>query len=258
MQTQLEGRNVVIYNASGSLGGAVARAMAQAGARLFLTGEHQERMREIADATGGETAIVDPFDEAQVLAHLQSIGRVDVSFNATNSPVKQNANLVELSVDDVVNPMTQMVQTRFLTAKAAASLMMRQRSGVILTLTATPGGIGYPQTAGFALACAAIERLSANLAAELGPYGIRVVNIRSGGSPDSRVFTDAIREQPAIMEGGLRQMEDDTMLKRLPPMADIANTAVFLASDLARSITGVTVDVSCGTTVGLNYRSPRV
>jgi enoyl-[acyl-carrier-protein] reductase (NADH) len=49
-------------------------------------------------------------------------------------------------------------------------------------------------------------------------------------------------------------MEEDTMLKRLPPMADIANTAVFLASDMAASITGVTVDVTSGTTAALNYR----
>lgn len=257
MQTQLQDRNVVVYNASGSLGGAVARAMAQAGARLFLTGQHKERMREIADATGGEVAIVDPFDEAEIRQHLERIGRVDVSFNATDTPLEQGVPLVELSVDEVVNPVTRMVHTRFLTAKAAAKRMMAQRSGVILSLTATPGGIGYPHTAGFALACAAVERLSANLAAELGPYGIRVVNIRSGGSPDSRVFAEAIKSDPAAMAAVLRQMEDDTMLKRLPPMEDIANTAVFLASDLARSITGVTVDVSCGTTAGLNYRAPR-
>jgi len=52
-------------------------------------------------------------------------------------------------------------------------------------------------------------------------------------------------------------MEDDTMLKRLPLMEDIANTAVFLASDLASSITGVTVDVTAGTTAALNHRVPQ-
>jgi enoyl-[acyl-carrier-protein] reductase (NADH) len=56
------------------------------------------------------------------------------------------------------------------------------------------------------------------------------------------------------MEGILRGMENDTMLKRLPPMEDVANTAVFLVSDLANSVTGVTVDVTAGTTAGLNYR----
>jgi len=54
----------------------------------------------------------------------------------------------------------------------------------------------------------------------------------------------------------LRQMENDTMLKKLPLMADIANVAVFLSSDLAGKITGVTIDVTAGTTAGLNYRMP--
>lgn len=52
----------------------------------------------------------------------------------------------------------------------------------------------------------------------------------------------------------LKQMEADTLLKKLPLMADIANLAVFLSSDLSGKITGVTVDVSSGTTAGLNYR----
>jgi enoyl-[acyl-carrier-protein] reductase (NADH) len=80
------------------------------------------------------------------------------------------------------------------------------------------------------------------------------VNIRSGGSPDSRVFKQAIDHFPDVMKNVLREMKADTMLKRLPLMADIANTAVFLASEMAGMITGVTVDVTGGTTAGLNYR----
>jgi hypothetical protein len=51
-------------------------------------------------------------------------------------------------------------------------------------------------------------------------------------------------------------MEADTMLKKLPLMADIANTAVFLSSGMAGKITGVTIDVTCGTTAALNYKVP--
>jgi enoyl-[acyl-carrier-protein] reductase (NADH) len=81
------------------------------------------------------------------------------------------------------------------------------------------------------------------------------VTIRSGGSPDSKVFKDAIDSNPAAMEAILRTMKADTMLKQMPLMADIANTAVFLASDMAGKITGVTVDVTAGTTAALNYRA---
>jgi enoyl-[acyl-carrier-protein] reductase (NADH) len=54
----------------------------------------------------------------------------------------------------------------------------------------------------------------------------------------------------------MKQMEADTMLKKLPLMEDIANTAVFLASDLSGKITGVSIDVTSGTTAALNYRVP--
>src|SRR6185312_4190160 len=168
--------------------------------------------------------------------------------------VIQNIPLVDISTNDFVNPITKTMQTRFVTAKAAAKTMMKQKSGVILTLTATPGGIGYPYTGGFAAACSAVETLSRNLAIELGVYGIRVVNIRSGGSPDSSVFKNAIDTRPEVMAPILKQMEADTALKKLPLMADIANLAVFLSSDLAEKITAVTVDVTSGTTAGFNYR----
>jgi NAD(P)-dependent dehydrogenase (short-subunit alcohol dehydrogenase family) len=259
----LKNKNAVIYGAGGSLGGAVSKALAAAGARVFLTGPREEslaRVKSEIETAGGlaETAIVDGFAKEAIEAHLETIvktaGAVDISFNAVDVPVVQNIPLTEIPMEDFVSPITRTMQTRYLTAIAAARVMMRQRNGVILSLTATPGGIGYPLTGGFAPACAAVESLSRNLAAELGIYGIRVVNIRSGGSPDSRVFKYAIDNYPEVMEKVIAEMKADTMVKRLPLMADIANTAVFLASDLAGMITGVTVDVTGGTTAGLNYR----
>jgi hypothetical protein len=71
---------------------------------------------------------------------------LDISFNAVGIDVIQNIPLVDISTNDFVNPVTKTMQTRFVTAKAAAKTMMKQKSGVILTLTATPCGIGYPYT----------------------------------------------------------------------------------------------------------------
>jgi 3-oxoacyl-[acyl-carrier protein] reductase len=260
----LKNKNAVIYGAGGSLGGAVARALAAAGARVFLTGRSPGSVQKTADeilASGGNVEVdeVDALDEKAIAGHLEKVvqkaGTLDISFNATAARVVQNIPLTDIGVDDFMGPISLMMRTRFLTAIAAARVMMKQRSGVILSLTATPGGIGYPYTGGFAPACCAIESFSRNLASELGIYGIRVVNIRSGGSPDSTVFKEAIDGNPAAMAPILRKMEEDTMLKKLPLMADIANAAVFLSSDLAGMITGVTIDVTCGTTAGLNYRA---
>lgn len=258
----LQNKNAVIYGAGGSLGGATAKAFAAAGAKVFLTGHRKESVQKVADeiiAAGGkaEVAIVDGFDEKAITDHLQKTGKIDISFNAVGVEVKQSVPLIDLTLEEFITPITQYMQTLFLTAKAAGKVMFKQGSGVILSLTATPGGIGYPYTAGFAPSCAAIESFSRNLASELGIYGVRVVNIRSGGSPDSRIFKEAALSHPEIMKPVLEGLQTDTMLKKQPPMADIANTAVFLASDLAASITGVTVDVTAGTTGGLNYRAKR-
>jgi len=259
----LKNKNAVIYGAGGSLGGAVAKALANAGANVFLTGRNISSVQKVGVEilkSGGiaDVAIVDALDENAVNEHIENVvkkaGTVDISFNAIGVDIVMNVPLVDISAEDFVSPITMTMQTRFITAKAAAKVMMKQKSGVILTLTATPGGIGYPFTGGFAPACSAVENFSRNLAIELGIYGIRVVNMRSGGSPDSRIFKNAIDTQPEVMAPIFKQMEADTILKKLPLMADIANLAIFLSSELAGKITGVTVDVSSGTTAGLNYR----
>lgn len=262
----LHQKNAVIYGAAGSLGSAVSKALAEAGATVYLTGRTETALRQLAEvitSNGGNTFVhvVDAMDDAAINNHLDMVmaqsGTVDISFNLAGIDVIQDVPLVELPVNHYVAPVTKTLHTRFLTATAAARRMMQQGSGVILSLTATPGGIGYPFTAGFAAACTALENFSQNLASEVGPYGVRVVNIRSGGSPDSAVFKDALKAYPEIMTALLSSMEKDTMLKRLPPMSDIANVAVFLSSHLASSITGVTIDVTAGTTAALNYRAMR-
>ena len=259
----LQNKNAIIYGAGGAMGGAVAKALAAAGARVFLSGHRPGSVQKVADeirASGGsvEVDVIDAFNEKAIKMHmervLQKAGTVDISFNAIGIKVIQNIPLVELAADDFVHPVTQTLQTQFLTATAAGRTMMKQGTGVILSLTATPGGIGYPYTGGFAAACCALESFSRNLAAELGVYGIRVVNIRSGGSPDSTVFKEAIANHPEVMDVVIRKMKEDTMLKELPLMADVANVAVFLSSGMAAKITGVTIDVTSGTTAGLNYK----
>jgi NAD(P)-dependent dehydrogenase (short-subunit alcohol dehydrogenase family) len=263
----LQNKNAVIYGAGGSLGGAVAKALAAAGAQVFLTGLHLENVQQVANeicAAGGraEAAVVDAMDEKAIEAHIQQVkqkaGTVDISYNAIGVEAKQNIPLVEMALADFLRPVNIAMHTQFLTATAAGRVMIAQGSGVILSLTATPAGIGYPLVGGFGPACCAMESFSRDLASELGPHGVRVVNMRSGGSPDSRVFAEAIAGAAPGVPEFLEKMEADTMLKKLPPMANIANTAVFLASDLAGAITGVTIDITCGTTNALNYRMPNI
>jgi 3-oxoacyl-[acyl-carrier protein] reductase len=263
----LQNKNAVLYGVGVSLGGAVAKALAEAGAKVFLTSRRLQNARQVADeicAVGGlaEADQVDALDETAINDHADRVvaraGTLDVSFNLINLGERQGMPLVEMASDDFVRPVRTAMLTQFLTATAAGRIMSRQRSGVILSLTATPGGIGYPMVGGFGPACCAIEAFSRNLAAELGPSGVRVVNIRSAGSPDSRPFREAAAKGGEEVEGFFAQLKNDTMLKEMPLMKDIADAAVFLASDLAGKITGVTLDITAGTTSALNYKIPTI
>lgn len=247
----LQNKNAVIYGAAGSLGSTVAKAFAAAGANVFLTGRTLSTLQKVADeiiASGGkaEIAEVDAMEKQSVNNHLKTIlqkaGSVDISFNLIDLQVIQGIPLTDMQMADFVRPVAVAMQTHFITDTAAAKIMKQQGSGVILSLTATPGGVAYPGVAGFGPACCAIEGFSKNLASEIGGFGVRVVNIRSAGSADSEVFKNAVAAQPEEMKIVFAGMKSDTMLKKLPPMADIANLAIFLASDMAASITGVTVD----------------
>ena len=258
----LQNKNAVIYGAGGSLGGAVAKCFAKEGATVFLSGRHLSSVKKVADeiienSGKAEAAEVDALDEQAVnryLTELSNRKRIDISFNAIGWQDVQNIPLAEMSLEDFIRPISIGMETQFITCTAAARVMMQQKVGVILSLTATPGGIGYANVGGFGPACCAVESFSRDLAAELGQYNIRVVNMRSGGSPDSRPFLEALAHDREKTQEFFKKMEDDTMLKRMPMMADVGNLAVFLVSDMARAITGVTVDITSGTTTALNYR----
>jgi 3-oxoacyl-[acyl-carrier protein] reductase len=259
----LQNKNAVIYGAAGSLGRTIAKAFVAEGAKLFLSGHHLAPVQKLAYeivAAGGqaEAAEVDALDQSAVNQYVETVAAkaasIDISFNAINIQDKQNIFLTDISLEDFLRPISISMKTHFITGTAAGRQMARQGSGVILSLTATPGGIGYAKVAGFGPACCALEALSTNLAAELGPSGVRVVNIRSGGSPDSTPFAAAMAADPEGFTEFMEKMAADTMLKSMPMMQDIANVAVFLASGMAAEITGVTIDVTCGTTAALNYK----
>src|SRR5882757_7182753 len=121
----LQNKNAIIYGAGGSLGGAVARTLAGAGARVFLTGRNLTSVQKTAEeilASGGaaEVGEVDALDEKAIKDHMEKVvqkaGTVDISFNAMGVEVMQNIPLVELEADAFVRPITQTMQTQFLTA----------------------------------------------------------------------------------------------------------------------------------------------
>src|SRR5262245_57392270 len=143
---RLKNKVAVIYGTGGGIGGAIARAFAREGAKLFLTGRHWAPVESVAKdivAAGGsaEAAEVDALDERAVDRHLQSVidkaGRVDISFNAVGIPNAKilGVPLVELEVEQFSLPITSYTTSYFLTARLAARRMIANKSGVIMTVS---------------------------------------------------------------------------------------------------------------------------
>lgn len=242
----LEHKNAIVYGAAGAIGGAVARAFARDGARVFLAGRTLTTLEEVAAgirAEGGiaEVAQVDAMDKAAVDAHADHVvavaGRIDVSFNAVSVRAVQGVALTEISVEDFLGPITGLCRTNFLTATAAARHMAAQGAGVIVTLSASSAKETRHQMGGFSLANAAIEALTRTLAGEFGRRGVRVVGLRSNFTPET---------YPGVTDEMLAPLLRDALLGRLPRLAELAGTAVYLASDGAGAISGAMVNLTCG------------
>ena len=255
----LQDKVAVIYGAGGAIGGAVARAFATEGANLFLTGRRLAPVevvaREVASAGGSaEAAEVDALDEQAVDKHLQPVidkaGRVDISFNAVGIPDTKilGVPLVELDVEQFSLPITAYSTSYFLTARLAARHMLPNKSGVIMTVTALPSRKGTPLNGGYGPAQAAKEALTRDLSAELAPQGIRVVGLRPHGMPE----TDSLKEVFDVKASGMtweqfqEHLASTTHRRRVMALEEVANMAVFMASDKASGMTGTTVNLTMG------------
>jgi NAD(P)-dependent dehydrogenase (short-subunit alcohol dehydrogenase family) len=255
----LEDRSAVIYGGGGKVGGAVARAFAREGARVFLVGRTPASLDEVAEditSAGGvaETAQLDALDEQAIEEHLGEVvevaGTIDISFNAISIQDVQLIPLVEMSREDFMRPIDTGTTTHFLTARAAARRMATQGSGVILTFSASAVRAFVPgvYVGGFGIACTAIEALTKQLAAELGPNGIRVNCLRSEGIPESweNASTGEWSAPPEEIEAFIKRR---SLLGRVTTLADVGNAAAFMASDRAGATTGTIFNLTSGTVV---------
>jgi NAD(P)-dependent dehydrogenase (short-subunit alcohol dehydrogenase family) len=170
-------------------------------------------------------------------------GSLDISFNLISHPYTHGIPLAEMAVDDFIAPVETAARTTFITARAAARQMIPRRSGVILAFGG-PGDRSAPlrdfYLGGTQVAFDAIETIRRQLSVELGPHGIRVVTLESGGVPES--LPEGFEGREAIVE----LIEGQTLLGRGATLEDVGNAAVFAASDWARSMTAATINVSCG------------
>jgi 3-oxoacyl-[acyl-carrier protein] reductase len=261
----LRDKTAVVYGGGGPIGGAVARAYAGEGARVFLAGRSRERLDRVAEeitASGGiaEVTQVDALDEEAVDEHANAIakqaGGIDVSFNAVGRGDIHGTSVVDMPFDVFVDPVMIALRSQFLIARAVARHMVKRGSGVILTISATTARMAIPEVGGTGVAFDALESLCRQLACELGSKGIRVAWLQTTGIPEALKDTGEPSPDYGTGTGGMSGeelvawMQGKTMLKRLTTLREVGRAAAFMASDHASAITGCGANLTCGSVPG--------
>lgn len=258
----LTNKHAVIFGAGGAVGTAVAKEFAAQGATVFLSGRTLGAVEQVAEEIhqdGGVAyaAQVDALDEQAVNAYLDRVaqegGSIDILLNVMGPQPRDYGNgtsTLELPLEQYLLPLTTLVPSQFITARAAARHMVRQRSGVILFVTAGLDRTKTPNVTAIGAAFGAMEALMRCLATDLGPAGVRVAGIHSGAMLETRTIQqgiDRVVNTLGVSQAQVvSQFEQATLLKRLSTAADTARVAAFLASDAARTITGAILNASSG------------
>src|SRR5215470_12104965 len=258
----LAGKHAVVFGAGGSIGAAVAKEFAAEGAEVFLSGRTRSHVEEVAndiEKAGGcaHVAELDALDDVAVNEYIKDVtaqaGRIDIVLDATGPQAMQYGNAkmaVELSIDEFMLPVTTVLKSHFITARAAARQMVEQHSGVIIFVTGSPARGHVPGATAIGAAFGAIENLTENLAFEVGSFGVRVVCLRTLANTDSRSIQDTMEflasQLNITRDQAMAHIAQSSFLKVAATVQDTANAAVLIASDRARMLTGTVVNATAG------------
>jgi 7-alpha-hydroxysteroid dehydrogenase len=255
----LQNKVAVVYGGSGAVGGAVARAYAREGARVFLAARNRARLERVAAdiaAAGGraEVSIVDATSPASIQAHLDAVmataGPVRLMFNGVSWADTQGQSMADMGFAALFEPIRLSMISWYHTGTLMARHMGQHGGGAIVGITANVARWPSPSIGGFGIACAAVEHFLRQLGMENGPAGVRVCWVRSPGSPDApgvrEVWQTHADERGVSFEDLHRDYAKTTPLRRIAALAQVADAAVLLSSDLASAMTATVANATGG------------
>lgn len=258
----LKDKVAVVYGGSGAVGGAVARAFAREGAIVHLVARKVAPLEAVAAdirQAGGTvfTGKADALSPDAVAQHLEDVvaqsGAINIAFSAIDWGDSQGSDLVDHDFETFIRPIQTGLKSWFNVGTAYARHMGENGGGVILGFTANAARQAYSQMGGFGIACAAVEHFLRHLAVENGPKGVRCCWVRSPGSPDTpgikEVWTIHAKERGISFDELHAEFAKDTPLRRISSLAQVADAAVLLASDLASSMTATLANTTGGAQV---------
>jgi NAD(P)-dependent dehydrogenase (short-subunit alcohol dehydrogenase family) len=260
---RLSARIAVITGGASGLGEATVRCFVAEGARVVIADVQQERGRALA-AELGDAACFQPTDVSEEQAIAAAVdratsgwGRLDCMF-ANAGVVGAIGPIDEASAEEYDATMAVLLRGVFLSMKHAARVMKPRRSGTILSTSSIAGLQGGLGPHVYAAAKAGLIGLTRNVAAELGRYGIRV-NCIAPGNIATPMVADVLYGEPDQVGRATQTLAEGSPIEGRPGTAeDIAQAAVWLASDEAGYVNGHTLVVDGGLTSGVSTTIPPI
>ena len=245
----LKNKIALITGAGRGIGRAIAIALAKEGAEVVInyngSEERAKEVKQTIEENGGKASIykcnVSDFVacEAMIKDIVKEYGHLDILVN--NAGITKDGLIMKMKEEDFDSVLNVNLKGTFNTIRHSARQMLKQRSGKIINISSVSGILGNVGQANYAASKAGVIGLTKTMARELGSRGI-TVNASAPGFVDTEM-TEVLSEE--IRENACKQI----ILGRFGKPEDIANTAVFLASDKADYITGQVISVDGGMNV---------
>jgi 3-oxoacyl-[acyl-carrier protein] reductase len=250
---KLTGATAIVTGASEGIAEAIARTLASDGASIAVVSRNLERTRQVAgdiEAAGGTAlAVQADVTRAQdvrdmVKTVLENWGAVDILVNGVGG-FSGHGSILEMTEEDWDDVITLNMKTAFLCAQAVAAPMIEKRKGRIINIGSQAASAPNPHANSFlpyAAAKAGLLGFTKHLAKQLGPYGITVNAV----SPSTTLTARARRNKDAA---SIERMKSQNPMRTLVEVEDTAEAVLFLASNAARYITGINLNVNAGTLI---------
>ena len=254
LRRTLEGKVAMVTGAAQGLGESLAKRLNDEGCKVAVIDLNGEAVKKTAEGLDDSLAIkadVTKYDEIENAVNyiVDTYGRLDIL--VSNAAILIAKSVVDFTPEEWRKMIDVNLTGYFLCAKAAASVMIKQKSGCIIQINSKSGKKGSYKNSAYASSKFGGIGLTQSLALELAEYNIRVNAICPGNLLNSPLWKDSLFEQYARNQGITKEQVREKYLNQVPlkrscEYEDVANAMVFLASDQASYMTGQAINVTGG------------